>query len=385
MLDLKNISLQFDEKLSAIKSYDVERSELAEEYRKELAKWENIDISMNERLPAYSGAKLLEEGKLIHTFCYNWKNRHEAMEWVDSVLSGVAVGAVDGSQIYPDKNYEIPIAALQTSRIFNKHTNDEDYKQDTEATIITPNEFAESSVYYFGEEYVNARRFSIECDNIIRLMKEHEKIYTLLDGTLIVPHINFLNQNIREIYVKAIMRLLEASENTGNPVISYTDNATPSDITLMMHFFFRLKKSKLSDTGLFPNLLWGWGARTAAFLCDRDDRRGDDSKSVLDNYGRFKSQVAFFYIRLSSNDRLGRVEFPVWIYKKGEVYKIADIIRAECIIRGNYPDILMRAHEAAVIRWNEHDLFYGMFENFCKVHRIKFNNSAKHFHKTISR
>jgi len=33
MLDLKNLSLAFDEKLSAIKSYDAERSELTMEYR----------------------------------------------------------------------------------------------------------------------------------------------------------------------------------------------------------------------------------------------------------------------------------------------------------------------------------------------------------------
>src|SRR3970040_1668314 len=110
MIDLKNISLQFDAKLESIKSYDIERSELTEEYRNELAKLKNIDLSMNEGLPPYCGAKLLESGKLIHPFHFNWKNRHDAMEWVDSVLSGVAVGAVDGSQIYSDKNYEITLA-----------------------------------------------------------------------------------------------------------------------------------------------------------------------------------------------------------------------------------------------------------------------------------
>jgi hypothetical protein len=61
-----------------------------------------------------------------------------------------------------------------------------------------------------------------------------------------------------------------------------------------------------------------WGERTAAFLCDRDNRRGDDARSVLD--------------------------------------KIADIIRAECVIRGNYPNILIRAHDAAVMRMSECDL-----------------------------
>ncbi len=381
MIDLKNISLQFDDKLDSIKSYDIERSELTGEYREWLGKLNNIDHSMNKGLPAYSGAKLLEEGKLIHPFPFSWKNRHDAMQWVDSVLSGVAVGAVDGSQIYSDKNFEIPIAVIQTSRIFNRHSNN-DYKQETEAAIIAPPEFEAASVYSFGSEYVDARRFSMECDSIIRLMKEHEKLYVILDGALILSHINVLNKNIREIYISAIMKLLDASEKTNNPVIGFIDTTMPRDITLMMHFLFKLKKSKLADTHLFSHLKWG--ERTAAFLCDRDDRRGEESKSVLDNYGRFKNGIAFFYMRLS-NGLPARVEFPAWVYEKGELDKIADIIRAECVIRSNYPDILMRAHDAAVIRTGEHDLFYGMFDNFCKAHGIRIHRSAKYFHKTMNR
>jgi hypothetical protein len=382
MIDLKNISLQFDAKLDSIKSYDIERSELTMEYRSELAKLKNIDLSMNEKLPPYSGAKFLETGKLIHPFHYNWKNRHEAMEWVDSVLSGIAVGAVDGSQIYSDKNFEIPIAVIQTSSVFNRHTADSDYNQETGAAIITPGEFEAASVYSFGSEYVDARRFSMECDTIIRLMKEHEKIDVLLDGALILSHINVLNRNIREIYINAIVKLFSASRETRNTVIGFIDTTMPRDITLMMHFLFGLKKTKLSDTHLFSDLLWG--ERTAAFLCDRDDRRGEVSSSVLDNYGLFKNSIAFFYMRLG-NGLPSRVEFPAWVHEKEDLDKLADIIRTQCVIRGNYPDILMRAHDAAVIRMSEHDLFYGMFDNFCKAHGIKINKSAKHFHKTIRR
>ncbi len=380
MLDLKNISIQFDEKLSAIKSYDVERSELTMEYRTELDKLKIINLELNKNLLSYSGAKLLEPGKLIHTFPFNWKNRNAAMEWVDSVLSGVPVGAVDGSQIYSDKNYEIPLAVIQISRIFNRHTENMDYKQETDATIITPDEFEAASVYSFSSEYVDARRFSMECDGIVRLMNEYKKIFVLLDGALILSHINVLNKNTREIYVKAIMKLLEASEKTKNPVIGFIDTTMPRDITLMMHFLFGLRKSKLPDTHLFSNMLWG--ERTAAFLCDRDDRRGEEARSVLDNYGRFRNDIGFFYMR-TGNGLPARVEFPAWVHKEGMVDKIADIIRAECIIRSNYPDILMRAHDAAVIRTNEHELFYGMLENFCKVHGIKIHRSAKDFHKRL--
>jgi hypothetical protein len=191
-----------------------------------------------------------------------------------------------------------------------------------------------------------------------------------------------LNKNIREIYIKAITKLLESSEKTRNPVIGFIDTTMPRDITLMMHFLFGLKKSKLSDTHIFSNMLWG--ERTAAFLCDRDDRRGEEARSVLDNYGRFKSEIAFCYMKMGSGLPV-RVEFPAWVQKEGLVDKIADIIRAQCAIRGNYPDILMRAHDAAVIRTSEHDLFYGMLENFCKVHGIKIHRSAKDFHKRMNR
>ncbi len=382
MLDLKSISDQFDARLSAIKSYEVERSTLSEEYRSELKKLNVIDLSMNERLNTYSGARLLEPGKLIHPFSFNWKNRHDAIEWVDSVLSGVAVGAVDGSQIYSDKNYEIPLAVIQTSQILNRHTNDSDYKENTEAKIITPDEFESASVYSFGSEYVDARRFALECDSIIQLMKAHYKPCVMLDGALILSHINVLNRNIREFYIRAITRLLEASEKNRAPVIGFIDTTMPRDITLMIHFLFDLKKSKLSDTHLFSHLLWG--ERTAAFLCDRDDRRGEEARSVLDNYGKLRDQIAFFYMRVS-NGLPVRVEFPAWMYEEGMVDKIADIIRAECVIRSNYPDILMRAHEAVVIKMNEHDLFYGMLDNFCKAHGIRINKSAKNFHKMINR
>jgi len=382
MLDLKSISDQFDARLSAIKSYDVERSTLSEEYRSELKKLNVIDLSMNDRINAYSGARLLEPGKLIRSFPFNWKNRHEAIEWVDSLLSDVAVGAVDGSQIYSDKNYEIPLAVIQTSQILNRHTNDSDYKENTEAQIITPDEFESASVYSFGSEYVDARRFALECDSIVRLMKEDDKTCILLDGALILSHINVLNRNIRDIYVRAITKLLEASEKMRTPVIGFIDTTMSRDLTLMMHFLFGLKKGKLSDTHLFSHLLWG--ERTAAFLCDRDDRRGEEARSVLDNYGKFRDQIAFFYMRVS-NGLPARVEFPAWMYEEGMVDKIADIIRAECVIRSNYPGILMRAHEAAVIRMNEHDLFYGILDNFCKAHGIRINKSAKHIHKMMNK
>ena len=94
MLDLKKISIQFDEKLPMIKSYDVQRSELSQEYRAELEKMKIINPVLNKKLPSYSGAKFLEPGNLIHPFQFDWKNRMDAMNWVDSVLSDVPATSI---------------------------------------------------------------------------------------------------------------------------------------------------------------------------------------------------------------------------------------------------------------------------------------------------
>jgi hypothetical protein len=381
LINLRDLSEQFDAKLEAIRSYDRETSEVSEEYRKALPKLEGATSSLNDRLPRYCGARILEGGPLVRPFKFRWRSRPDALDWVDSVLRDTEVGAVDGSQIYSDKNFEIPIAVVQTGSVYNKHNESKEYGRFSSTGIITPDEFEASKVYAFSSEFVDAKRFEKECQALIEIMESHKEIFVFLDGALVLSHINVVNKNIRDIYIRAVLRLLAASGETRNPVIGYIDTSIPRDLTLMMHFLFGIKMSRLSDPHLLAPLL-DWGDRTSVFLCDRDDRRrGDlDSPSVLDNYGRFRDQVAFFYIRMS----LGlpsRVELPRWAYEAGLTEKIADIIRAETVLRGDYPDILLRAHENALIETKDHELFYKVLENFCKAHGIRINKSAKYFHK----
>ncbi|HID26834.1 MAG TPA: DNA double-strand break repair nuclease NurA [Methanosarcinales archaeon] len=381
MLDLKNLSNQFDFKKDAIITYKREISREMIDYQNALSKINYADVELNKKLPKYSGAKLLEEGELIKKFKENWNSRSEAIEWVDKILSGVNVGGVDGSQIYPDKNFEIPIAAVQICTVHNKHTIDKNYHIAISTNIITPDEFEKHQVYAFGKDLVDARRFADECNGLIKLMQEHKKIYTLLDGTLVVSHIKAMNQNIKDIYIKALKKLFRASYRTRNPIIGYVDTSQSRDLVLMMSFLFNLTKTnKLLDSILLEKYL-NWGDRTKAFLCDRDDRHGGKT-SVLDMYDEFRDGVAFFYIRMSRG-LPNRVEFPRWIVEVGETEKIANIVRAETILRGDYPDILLRAHEMVAIKEKEHNLFFGMLENFCKIHGIPIKRSAKWFHKGI--
>ena len=382
MLNIRDLSSEFEARKDAIINYERETSGELEEYKKALLDMDHADTSLNDSLPQYSGAKLFETGAVIRRFppATSWKNREDAISWVDGVLSGVTVGSADGSQIYPDKNYGLPIAAVQVGSIYNRHTIDREYAQGTSATLITPDEFADAGVYAYGKEFVDARRFALECDALIDLMRTNDRIYLLLDGTLVPSHINALRKNLKDIYLDAMMKLLDTSKKTGNPIIGYVDVSVQRDVVTMIRHICRLKETKkLFDPVLFADEL-NWGDRTKAFICNRDDRRGTDGPSVLDTYIRYRDSVAFFYMRMG--DLPSRIEFPVWCADDaGAIDRIADIVRAETILRGSYPDILMIAHRNAVITAKDHEVFYRMLSRFCRAHGIVTHTGAKQGYK----
>jgi hypothetical protein len=382
MLNIRDLSSEFEARKGAIINYERETSGELDEYKKALPDLDHADASRNDSLPQYSGAKLFEQGDVIRRFrlAAAWNNPEDVIGWVDGVLSGVTVGSADGSQIYPDKNYGLPIAAVQIGSIYNRHTTDREYAQGTSATLITPDEFADAGVYAYGKEFVDARRFALECDALIDLMRTNDQIYLLLDGTLVPSHINALRKNLKDIYLDAMMKLLDASKETGNLIIGYVDVSVQRDVVTMMRHIYGLKETKkLFDPVLFADEL-NWGDRTKAFICNRDDRRGTDSPSVLDTYIRYRDSVAFFYMRMG--DLPSRIEFPVWCADDtGEIDRIADIVRAETILRGSYPDILMIAHRNAVITTKEHEVFYRMLSRFCRAHGIVTHAGAKQGYK----
>lgn len=383
MLNLQDITREFEEKTDAIRGYARERSEASTEYQRALEQLKHETTAANQRLPPYSGACILEGG-VTKPFKHKFNSPSQAQEWMDRTLSNTTLGAVDGSQIYPDKDYPIPLAVIQTASIYNKHTHNHDYRQSTKAVIITPQEFEAASIYAYSNEFVDAQRFKAECQELQQLMRQHDEIYTLLDGSLILSHINTLSRNIRDIYIKAIRELLHTSEHTQNPIIAYTDNTHPRDLTHMLQSLYRLKKTKLQDTYLLHPHLSKWGDRTSAFLCDRDDRRTTDNTttpSTLDRYKEHKNTIVFFYINLGST---GRAEYPLWAHEAGLTERIADLLRAESIIRGGYPDLLIQAHKTALIQTKEHRLFHQIFEHFCHTHHIPLKTSTKQQHKKIT-
>lgn len=382
MLDLRLLSNELIARKDDIVGFEREASDVMEAYKLKLPMMDNLDKSINEQLGPYSGSKVLEEGAFIRRFKPQFENRSKATDWALDILKGQIIAAVDGSQVFPSRENSLQVGVAQAGLVINRHTGLNGCTTSQKLALILPGEFeAYGGLSAYSQAPVSLKRHQLECDRIIEFMRENPGNIIFLDGSLVMSFINQLDEKVRMKYVDSIVQLLRISEETRTPVAAYTDMSLNKDLITLMRRHFRL----IPTTHLYDALLLRfelkWGDRTRAFLSDRDDR-GKDNRSILDLYGPYRDTIAFFYIQ-SSGGLPSKIEMPKWAFEAGMADHIADVVRAECIIRPGYPDIIHRAHEYTVVGNGDAERFNGMLDAFAEQNKIKIYKSAKELNKQL--
>ncbi|WP_174590369.1 DNA double-strand break repair nuclease NurA [Methanocella conradii] len=383
MLDLRQLSLELSEKKDDILGFEREESQVMSAYKEKLPLIDALDMRANDRLPLYSGCKVLEEGAFIRRFSKRFMNRGEATDWAMEVLRGKTIAAVDGSQVYASRGYSVPIGLAQAGLVINRHTGADGFSASYKLSLVLPREFEEhGGMSAYSPVPVSLKRHQLECKAIIDFMRSEQGNLVFFDGSLVLSFISQLEEKVREQYAASIIELMEASEDTQTPVVAYTDMSLNKDlVTMMRHYYGLPLTTHLVDAYLLDGKL-NWGDRTRAFLSDREDRDVKNKRSTLDLYGPYRDSVAFFYIQ-SGGGLPSKIEVPRWVYEKKMLDMIADVVRAECIIRPGYPEIIHRAHEHTMISQPEVDQFNRMLEGFATKNGIKIYKSAKEQNKRM--
>ncbi len=381
MLDLKLLSSELSGRKDELIGLDKDESSVREEYREKLPLVDGLDRRANEKLPLYSGCKVLEEGTFIRRFSRRFVNRGDATDWAMGVLKGRTIAAVDGSQVYASRSYSVPIGLAQAGLVINRHASADSVSRSCRLSLIFPGEFDEhGGMSAYSTAPVSLKRHQLECKAIIDFMRKEPGNLVFFDGSVVLSFINQLEEKVRAKYAGSVVELMKASEETRTPVAAYTDMSLNRDLVTMMRHYFRLRPTtRLSDAHVLVGDL-RWGDRTRAFISDRDDRDVKNNKSVLDLYGPYRDSVAFFYIQ-SGGDLPSKVEVPRWACEEGLIGQIADVIRAQCIVRPGYPDIIHRAHEYTAISTAEAGQFDRMLDRFAAANNIKIYRSAKELNK----
>jgi NurA domain len=319
-------------------------------------------------------------------FPHKWKNHQEAREWAFDALLDHPTFAVDGSQIRPDDDFSIPIAAVQVAWFENRHTVDGRYVKDARFEVLTPEdltvEFGDDRV--ISEQQVNLRRFELEIESLCASMKKlsaaggdaAKLAVAFFDSSLVISFADRLQGEAQERHVRAMLELLRSSEKTGVPVVGYVDGSRARDLVHMVASLFKLNDAeKIHDAWLVDSRLT-WGARTPMFVCARG---GADRKQqgILEKFEEYRRGVGFVYLKTSATAPPARLEIPLWVLERGLLDQVIDLVIAEVVVGNGYPYVIQSADAAAVINSRDRDAFYAIFQRFAREQEIGLRISEK--------
>jgi len=319
-----------------------------------------------------------DEHGVIVGFGERWENHEQARAWAKEVLLGVPTAAVDGSQIAPSKEISLPVGAVQIGWFVNPHAPGEDYVKDVAFEILAPDELTEDEdafgggdVLGFPDRRVNARRFIGECEKLIELMEGAKdaaaKPVCFFDGSFVISFVQHMEPALQREYVGAVTALLAASEAHRVPVVGYVDGSYARDLVAMVGHLTEVGAPRSITDGTLLGPRTGWGDRSAAFVCAREDAVEQ----------RYYERVTFAYLKTTAEGLPARLDVPRWVVEEGELDRVADVVRAECVVGNGYPYALETADAVAVITRRDRERFYRMFQGFAEEEGLELRFDSK--------
>src|SRR5262247_2425205 len=319
-------------------------------------------------------------------FPHKWKNHQEAREWAFDALLDHPTFAVDGSQIRPDDDFSIPVAAVQVAWFENRHTVDGRYIKDARFEVLTPEdltvEFGDDRV--ISEQQVNLRRFELEIESLCASMNKLSEqggdaaklAVAFFDSSLVISFADRLQGEAQERHVRAMLELLRSSEKTGVPVVGYVDGSRARDLVHMVASLFKLNDAEKIHDAWRVDSLFKWGARTPMFICARG---GADRKQqgILEKFEEYRRGVGFVYLKTSATAPPARLEIPLWVLERGLLDQVISLVIAEVVVGNGYPYVIQSADAAAVINSRDRDAFYAIFQRFAREQEIGLRISEK--------
>ncbi|MEW6732541.1 MAG: DNA double-strand break repair nuclease NurA [Acidobacteriota bacterium] len=385
MIQREKIIAAFEAKAEHFKIFDREFHDDTALYEEKLAafcasNYQDI-ISRLATFPspgAIPAAEFNQAEAMVVRFREDWSSHEAARRWAYQTLLARPTFAADGSQIMPAKELSIPVAAVQIAWFENPHTPDGRYTKDTRFEVLTPDQLliGRTPERQLSEQMVNLRRFQLEIETLCSYMeRQAHKLSSdikpplvFFDSSMVISFAERWHEDQRKLFLQPVIKLLDTAQETGIPVVGYVDTTYACDLAVMLKYFFVLdiKRSPVHDAYLFRNMRWG--DRTIFFTCAR--------AGLLDEFGAHQRGVGFVYLK--ANQGLpARLDIPLWVYQRGLLDYVIDVVRAEIVVGTGYPYALATADAAAVISAQDREFFNAIFQQFITRENIDLQLSQK--------
>ena len=286
----------------------------------------------------------------------------------------VTVVAADGSQIMPSHHEVVPAFLLNIATVVLNYGNG-----GGAAFTNTPSLFYRDEDLYldYGGERVQVtgdllgmRRTLMEFGSLIEqaaAVRNGGAVCALSDGSLILWQLVERPSNYQESVLADFLACLDQGRQQGIPIIGYISRPRSRDVVNALRVglcpedapnYDRCPYERderppcaqiegLTDRRLFAKLLKA-GERSQVF--------GSASR-ILNKYGAHR--IGFFYLHVGSE--IVRVELPQWVGTDAALLDLVHAVAYDQAQKGmGYPVALAEAHQQAVVRGAERDLFYDM-------------------------
>ncbi len=384
MLDQRKVIAALAAKRDEFRSYERDRGSTVEGYRErwlQVARLSREEVEARLQGHEWPGARPSAEHDRYRApairFAERWENHEQARAWANRVLFGVATLAVDGSQITPSRDFSLPVGAVQIGWFENPHDPAQAFVKDISFDVLAPQELAgeDEEAGGYPDARVNRRRFQGECRRLVASMEAHRsdepRPVCFFDGSLIVSFAQHMDQDAQADYVQAVSELLDTSERTGVPLVGYVDTSYASDLAAMLDTIYSQPEGGRVADGAFLRPLLAWGDRTPAWICARRD-------NVAPLQGaKYYDRVAFVYLKTTADNPPARLDLPRWLLEAGELDRVLDVVRAECVIGNGYPYAAETADAVAVITMQDRERFYATLQRFAAQEGLPLRFSRK--------
>lgn len=292
----------------------------------------------------------------------------------------------DGSQIEPDRHGPALCALINIGSIVYRHGSGQ-----------KPTTYSQPRLYYGDEVYepgtrrllqgnrLDVRRSVMELERLADLA-EKERVMApclaLVDGTLLLWFLEEVEESRRQEHLRDYLRALDRLCQANVLVAAYTSRPRYNEVVRLLRLatlseplvasYFDPETpdpfDALADRFIFPDLS-PW-ARSGRFI---------SPSPINDQYG--DHQIHFFYLQTGSE--IARVETPAWVSNDPDRLALLHTAIVEQSRLADYPYVLGRAHELAVVTGADRDEFTNMVVGTLLRHGIPVRPSSKASLKTV--
>ena len=281
--------------------------------------------------------------------------------------------ASDGSQITSNHHDALPISLINISGIFYKPNSGKAPEIQIFSEFIK-NAENDIMLEMIPEDQVNMIRDVAEAGMLANWHSESDlPIIAISDGPLELFHEPRTSADHQRLF-KKYLRILQKIHKAGRILGGYIDKPRANLVIRMLEIIYKsdsgLDLSNITDVDIFFHILEP-GSRSAIFQLN--------SPSSNNYTGPLALQ--FFYLNVGQKDKpwIVRVEINRWIADNiVSVYLLHQALLDQCRLMGSqpYPYILHRAHEEAVVHFEEKEKLTYLISFFLQQSGVEIGNRS---------